>query len=199
MVSVIHTCRVFLLASVIYSSTGVTSATNPARVRVSATLGMRQLNTSFWGAMQRTADAIDHITARAVCMDFFEDLGETHCGEQAPHPPGPPSPPTPPAPTPPAPTFVDFDFGANWSSGGPATTLPTSGFGVRKVEFIYYEPDGITYAYADIINYTDPYYPESCTHNQVCWMTISGSNTRQHAIELACSCCSYPRSQFHRR
>lgn len=127
---------------------------------VSATLGMRQLNTSFWGAMQRTADAIDHNVARAVCMDFFEDLGETHCNKQAPDPPAPPT----PTPAPPIPSFVDFSFSANWSSGGPATTLPAANFGVRKVEFIYYKPDGMTYAYADIVNYTDPFYPESCMH-----------------------------------
>ena len=56
---------------------------------------------------------------------------------------------------------LNFTFAVNWSSGGPDTTLPAAGFAVRKVEFIYYAPDRRTYAYADVINYTDPAYPES--------------------------------------
>jgi hypothetical protein len=136
---------------------------------VSATIGMRRMNTSFWQSMQPTADAIDKGAAHAVCVDFFEDLGNLHCGRHN-HdqprpgpPPGPsPAPPLPPTPPPPAPMPLGtFNFSANWSSGGPATTLPAVGFAVRKVEFVYYPKDGYTYAYADIINYTDRFYPES--------------------------------------
>ena len=46
---------------------------------------MRQLNTSFWDAMQPTADAIEREAARAICLDFFEDLqlGELSCVQTA--------------------------------------------------------------------------------------------------------------------
>ena len=47
-----------------------------------------------------------------------------------------------------------FAFDVDWSSGGPATTLPgcpvganaTPTCGVRKLEAVYYPPDGRTYA-----------------------------------------------------
>jgi hypothetical protein len=32
---------------------------------------------------------------------------------------------------------------------------------VRKIEAIFYPPDGKTYAYVDIVNFTDVYYPDS--------------------------------------
>ena len=140
---------------------------------VSATLGLRAMNSSFWDAMQATADAIDEGAAHAVCLDFFEELGSVHCGSHdsgppppppAPAPaPAPPPPPPPPPPAPPAPVgpLGHFSFAADWSSGGPATTLPAVGFAVRKVEFIYYEPDGQTYAFADIVPFNDTNYPES--------------------------------------
>ena len=50
---------------------------------VSATLGMRQLGTSFWDTMQPTADAIERTAAHEVCLDFFEDLGEVSCVQTA--------------------------------------------------------------------------------------------------------------------
>jgi len=131
---------------------------------VSATLGFRHMNTSFWETMQPTADAIAQGgTAHAVCMDFFEELGSVHCGKHdAGPPPPPPPPPAPaPAPAPPAGPLGQFSFAANWSSGGPSTSLPTHGFGVRKVEFVYYPNDGKTYAFADVIPYNDTEYPES--------------------------------------
>jgi hypothetical protein len=41
------------------------------------------------------------------------------------------------------------------TSGNATTSFPTLGrFGVRKVEAFVYEPDGRTYAYADVVNYT---------------------------------------------
>ena len=54
-----------------------------------------------------------------------------------------------------------FSLAVDWASGGPATTLPTANFSVRKLEAFHYPPDGRTYAYADIVNYSDPYYPIS--------------------------------------
>ena len=127
---------------------------------------MRHMNSSFWEAMQPTADAIEHDAAHAVCLDFFDDLGSVHCGKQAAGPPPSPLPPAPPPPAPPPPAPVgpplgSFEFAADWGSGGPSTTLPAIGYAVRKVEFIYYEPDGHTYAYADIVPFNDTNYPES--------------------------------------
>ena len=60
------------------------------------------------------------------------------------------SPGTPPA----------FKLGVEWSSGGAATTLPAPTFAVRKLEAFVWT-DNRTYAYADIVNYTDSYYPVS--------------------------------------
>ena len=49
-----------------------------------------------------------------------------------------------------------FTLSVDWSSGGlNVTNFPTHGFGVRKVEAFVYPPDGVTYAFADIVNYTD--------------------------------------------
>ena len=72
--------------------------------------------------------------------------------------PIPAPPPTPPAPCT-GPTC--FSFSPDWKGGGPGTTLPTGNFSVRKLEAIYYPPDGRIYAYVDIVNYTDLYYPAS--------------------------------------
>ena len=47
-----------------------------------------------------------------------------------------------------------FSFTANWTSGGPATTLPAVGFAVRKIEAFVYQ-DGKTYAYTDVVNYSE--------------------------------------------
>jgi hypothetical protein len=44
---------------------------------------MRQLNTSFWGSMQPVADAISQTAAKAMCVDFFEDLSEASCVQNA--------------------------------------------------------------------------------------------------------------------
>jgi hypothetical protein len=59
-----------------------------------------------------------------------------------------------------------FSFDAVWSSGGLATTLPgcdatTPTCSVRKLEAVYYPADGRTYAYVDIVNFTNHYYPDS--------------------------------------
>jgi hypothetical protein len=63
---------------------------------------------------------------------------------------GPPPPPPPPCMGP-----TCFQFAVDWGSGNASTSFPTLGrFGVRKVEAFFYPPDGKTYAYADIVNYT---------------------------------------------
>eukprot|EP00039_Didymoeca_costata_P006853 m.94065 g.94065 ORF g.94065 m.94065 type:complete len:182 (-) comp13425_c0_seq1:701-1246(-) len=54
-----------------------------------------------------------------------------------------------------------FTFTVDWASGSTQSTLPTFGFAVRKLEAIVYPEDGHTYAYVDIVNYTDYYYPDS--------------------------------------
>eukprot|EP00937_MAST-01D_sp_MAST-1D-sp2_P005452 g5452.t1 len=54
-----------------------------------------------------------------------------------------------------------FNFVVDWSSGGANTSFPTTKFGVRKVEAFVYPLDGTTYAYADVVNYSDPHYPDS--------------------------------------
>jgi hypothetical protein len=59
-----------------------------------------------------------------------------------------------------------FDFDVDWSSGGPNTTLPGCSknvprCSVRKLEAVYYPPDGKTYAYVDIVNFSNYYYPDS--------------------------------------
>ena len=54
----------------------------------------------------------------------------------------------------------NFTFAVDWSTGSAATTLPTANFSVRKLEAIVYM-DGQTYAYVDIVPFSDPYYPAS--------------------------------------
>eukprot|EP00947_MAST-08B_sp_MAST-8B-sp1_P000881 g881.t1 len=51
----------------------------------------------------------------------------------------------------------------DWASGGlNRTSFPTEpGFGVRKVEAFVWPADNVTYAVADIVNYSDPFYPDS--------------------------------------
>ena len=49
----------------------------------------------------------------------------------------------------------------DWSSGSAATTLPIANFSACKLEAVYYPPDGKTYAYADVVDFNDPYYPAS--------------------------------------
>jgi len=53
-----------------------------------------------------------------------------------------------------------FNFTVDWKSGTAATSFPTKGFGVRKVEAFVYPLDGKTYAYADIVKYTCATWPE---------------------------------------
>ena len=61
----------------------------------------------------------------------------------------------------PANTSTAFTFTYDAASGSPATTLPAPSFSVRKVQAIYYPADNRTYAYADIVNFSDPFYPVS--------------------------------------
>ena len=70
-----------------------------------------------------------------------------------------PAPQTPPPAPCTGPTC--FSFVPDWKSGSAATTLPTANFSVRKLEAVYYPPDSRVYAYVDIVNYTDLYYPAS--------------------------------------
>ena len=56
---------------------------------------------------------------------------------------------------------ADNAFNFTFFSGSQASSLPADTFAVRKVQFVYYPPDGRTYAYADVVNYTDPFYPVS--------------------------------------
>ena len=88
--------------------------------------------------------------------------------------------PPPPAP-PPAPCVgADcFTFTADWASGSAATTLTTGNFSVRKTEFMYYPPDGRTYAYCDIVNFTDfcepkppPHHHHPATHKPALWALV---------------------------
>ena len=50
-----------------------------------------------------------------------------------------------------------FGFDVDWGTGGAATTLPVHSFAVRKLEAFVWPTDNRTYAYADIVNYSDPY------------------------------------------
>ena len=56
-----------------------------------------------------------------------------------------------------------FSFGVDWSSGDASSTLPSTNlsFSVRKLEAVYYPPDGKTYAYVDVVNFSDYFYPTS--------------------------------------
>jgi hypothetical protein len=57
---------------------------------------------------------------------------------------------------------TSFKFEVDWSSGGVETTLPIGGnFSVCKLEAVFYPPDGKTYAYVDVVNFSDYYYPAS--------------------------------------
>ena len=59
------------------------------------------------------------------------------------------------------PAGAAFSFAVDWSSGNASSTLPHPSFSVRKLEAFVYPADGKTYAYADIVNYTDLFYPVS--------------------------------------
>merc|ERR1712166_268070 len=54
-----------------------------------------------------------------------------------------------------------FSFEVDWSSGGAETTLPIANFSVCKLEALFYPPDGRTYAYVDVVNFSDYYYAAS--------------------------------------
>ena len=56
---------------------------------------------------------------------------------------------------------TSFKFEVDWSSGGTATTLPIANFSVCKLEAVFYPPDGKTYAYVDVVSFSDRYYPAS--------------------------------------
>jgi hypothetical protein len=94
--------------------------------------------------------------------------GRTYCPsvdtpgqcDEASHPSCPPCVPPPPPPPPPSSADV-FSFAVDWSSGGAATTLPAPTFAVRKLEAFVWPKDNRTYAYGDIVNYSDPFYPVS--------------------------------------
>jgi len=47
---------------------------------------------------------------------------------------------------------------------------------VRKLEIIYYPLDNCTYAYGDIINYSDPYYPNSYSSEVGVFSSKTGHN-----------------------
>merc|ERR1712205_231762 len=82
-----------------------------------------------------------------------------------------------------------FNFTVDWASASLSNSFPTYQFGVRKVEAFVYPPDGHTYAYADIVNYTcagwtrDPsscppgewYYPDSYSTEVGVFSSADGS------------------------
>lgn len=79
-----------------------------------------------------------------------------------------------------------FNFTVDWSSGSAASTLPTFNFSVRKVEYVYYPADAHTYAYADIVNFTDLYYPGSYSSEVGVFSSPNGrTNWTYHGIVLA--------------
>lgn len=107
---------------------------------------------------------------------------------QKPGTPSLPTPPIPPPPPPPTPCSgpTCFSFLPDWKSGGPTTTLPTANFSVRKLEAIYYPPDGRIYAYVDIVNYTDIYYPASYSAEIGAYSSPDGfTNWSYHGIVVA--------------
>jgi hypothetical protein len=136
--------------------------------------GVTNGDTCFCGSPTdlETASAKSESVPKSECTGTpcAGDPAETECGgpsrllafmyscSTAPPPPTPPAPPTPPSPcTGP----YCFTFSYDVASGTAATTLPTANFSVRKLEAIYYPPDKRTYAYVDIVNYSDFYYPAS--------------------------------------
>jgi hypothetical protein len=58
---------------------------------ISATLGMRRMNTTWWDTMAHASSAVDPAVVHATCMDFFEEKGHWVCNNTP-----PPAPPTPP-------------------------------------------------------------------------------------------------------
>lgn len=118
-----------------------------------------------------TAKASASVVDKAECVGTpcGGDFQEPECGGKSKllaykftcSTPPPPSPPAPPPPPPPCTSPRCFRFTPDWMTGGAATTLPTGNFSVRKLEAIHYPADGRTYAYVDIVNFSDPYYPSS--------------------------------------
>jgi hypothetical protein len=77
-----------------------------------------------------------------------------------------------------------FSFQPDWASGGPTTTLPTSNFSVRKLEAVRYR-DGRTYAFADIVNFTDFWYPDSYSSEIGVFSSANGlTNWSYHGIVI---------------
>jgi hypothetical protein len=46
---------------------------------ISATLGMRSMNTSWWDTMQHAAGAVNPKAVHGICLDYFEDKGPMVC------------------------------------------------------------------------------------------------------------------------
>ena len=100
-------------------------------------------------------------------------------------------------------TLWNLSFSVDWESGGENTSFPTGGaFGVRKVEAFFYPPDGSFYAYppprntatrrlpagryADVVNFTDPYYPDSYSSEVGAFSSADGvTGWRYRGIVLA--------------
>ena len=61
----------------------------------------------------------------------------------------------------------------------------TANFSVRKLEAFHYPPDGKTYAYADIVNYSSYYYPDSYSTEVGVFSSQDGStNWTYHGIVI---------------
>lgn len=67
-----------------------------------------------------------------------------------------------------------FTFLVDWPSGSQQTTFPTQNFSVRKVEAFVYPSDGKTYAYVDVVNYSDVYYPDSYSSEIGVYSSLDG-------------------------
>ena len=87
-----------------------------------------------------------------------------------------------------------FNMSLSWHSGSAATTLPMLDFSVRKLEgFVY--TDGRTYAYADIVNFTDPYYPVSYSSEvsaSPSALVLQGSQRRAARVSQCVCVCGLP-------
>ena len=77
-----------------------------------------------------------------------------------------------------------FGFQPDWGSGGVATTLPTGNFSVRKLAAVRY-PDGRTYAYVDIVNFSSYWYPDSYSSEIGVYSSADGrTNWTYHGIVI---------------
>ena len=93
-----------------------------------------------WLYNQQSAKSL----ARVAGDDWWQKPG-TPPVPVRPAPPAPAPAPPPPAPPPTCTGPTCFSFVPDWKSGGATTTLPTGNFSVRKLEAVYYPPDGWTY------------------------------------------------------